>query len=248
MMKKSINILACTILLFVCSINIKAQILEYSVELGVNAGGSMPVPFPNEIREIQKWQPEWFAPHIAMETLYKFNDRFGIAVQMAFDRKGFTVVSRVKSMYSEIKTEGGVLNTGNFTGKNTMRVQNSYLSIPVFAVICYNRWKSGLGLYAAYCTHASFKGKADDGYIRIGNPTGEQIEIQSAHFDFSQNINRPDFGLLLFTRRQCSRNLAITVEAGCGLSAVFSSEFSALPFGMRNICIMTGINYSVSVN
>ncbi|MDR1737879.1 MAG: PorT family protein [Candidatus Symbiothrix sp.] len=242
-MKKKINItVLCCLLCSYVSAQTSARI--YRLEVGYSIGGSMPVPLPREIRKIDMWAPELFAPHLAIEALNPFNERWAISAKIAFDRKGFTVRDRVKSLYTEITTEDGTVQAGNFTGKNQTQVDNYYLSVPVALVYSHSEHRtSRIGLYCAWMLRPLFIGQAVDGYIRQGDPTGEKIAIPYAEFDFSDRLRRFDYGLMLAEHWVIHPRWALIGEITCGLRPLFSDSFKAMPFKMRNIYGILGVSY-----
>ncbi|MBK5723082.1 PorT family protein, partial [Dysgonomonas sp. Marseille-P4677] len=49
--------------------NDKKKTLDWYLNLGVNIGGSMPVPLPEEVRKINDYNPK-INPHIGISTIY----------------------------------------------------------------------------------------------------------------------------------------------------------------------------------
>ncbi|GHV49110.1 membrane protein [Bacteroidia bacterium] len=226
------------------------ELWEYKIQAGYNLGGSSPLPLPAEIRAIEKYSPEKFSPHVALEATRWFNEKWGISAQVALDSKGFTVRDKVKNMYTEIEIDGNPdPQTGNFTGKNTTEVHNSYLTIPITAAYrASNRWLTQLGLYAAYLYQPRFEGTASDGYIRRGSPIGEKIDVPHASFDFSKEQNRFDYGLILAEEWKFHGRFALRGQLNWGLHSLFPSGFTGMSFNMYNIYGMLGISYRIAAN
>ncbi|GHT09285.1 membrane protein [Bacteroidia bacterium] len=218
---------------------------EYKIQAGYNIGGSSPLPLPAEIRTIEKYSPDVFAPHLAVEATRWLNAQWGISAQIALDNKGFTVCDQVKNLYTEIKIDGNPdPQTGNFTGKNTTKVRNGYFTVPI--TVSYrtaDRWLTQLGIYTAYLYHPHFSGTASDGYIRRGNPTGEKIDVPHASFDFSSEQNRFDYGLTLAEEWKFSKSFALRGQINWGLRSLFPSDFTGMSFNIYNIYGMLGVSY-----
>jgi hypothetical protein len=225
----------------------KAQLWEYKINAGYSLGGSSPVSFPAEIRKIEEYRPDAWAPHIALEATRWLNEKWGIVAQIAWDHKGFTVRDRVKNMYTEIEIEGNPEpQTGNFTGNNTTKVQNDYLSVPLLATCRFSDGLTGqFGIYVAWLSRSCFKGSVSDGYLRLGSPVGEKIDVPSASFNFSKEQNRFDYGLLLAEEWTLYRNFALRGQLSWGLSSLFPSDFTGISFDMHNIYGMLGVSYRI---
>ncbi|MDR3236110.1 MAG: PorT family protein [Prevotellaceae bacterium] len=231
-----------------CLTEAGAQSWDYKVNAGLNFGGSAPFSLPAEVREIEQYSPNAFAPHLALEAIRWINERWGVAAQITWDHKGFTVRDRVKNLYTEIDIEGNSgAQTGNFTGKNTTEVHNIYFTLPVMATYRgSNRWASQAGFYFAYLYRPVFKGQASDGYLRRGSPIGEKINVPNAGFDFSKNQNRFDYGLIVAEECRIYRNVALRGQLTCAFHSLFPDQFKAITFAMRNIYGTLGISYQFS--
>jgi len=233
---------------FFCLTEVGAQSWDYKINAGYNLGGSTPFSLPAEIREIEKYSPDAFAPHLALEAIRWINERWGVAAQITWDHKGFTVQDRVKNLYTEIEIEGNSsTQTGNFTGKNTTEVHNVYFTIPILATYRNSdRWTSQAGFYFAYLYRPLFKGQASDGYLRRGSPVGEKINVPSADFDFSKNQNQFDYGLVVAEEWRIYRNLALRGQLTCAFHSLFPDQFKAIAFTMQNIYGTFGVSYQFS--
>lgn len=216
---------------------------EFKINGGYNIGGTSPLPLPAEIRSIDSYAPAAFAPHVALEGTRWFSKRWGLSVQIALDYKGFTVKDQVKNLHTEIEM-GDEKYTGNFTGKNKTQLNNSYITVPVMANYrIADKWTAQLGIYAAHLYNPGFKGTASDGYIRRGSPIGEKTIVDKATFDFSANQHTFDAGLQAAGEWEFYRHFALRGQLSWGLTPLFPSGFTAMPFTMYNIYGMLGISY-----
>jgi hypothetical protein len=218
---------------------------EIKINAGYNIGGTSPLPLPVEIRKIEKFSPPILAPHVALEGNRWFNEKWGLSAQLAMDYKGFTVHDQVKNLHTEIEM-GDDNYTGNFTGKNTTEIRNTYITLPVMATYrISNKWTTQFGPYIAYLYHPDFKGTASDGYIRQGSPIGEKIDVPEASFDFSREQSRVDYGLLLAGEWKFSTDFALRGQVSWGLKSVFPSNFTGMSFAMYNLYGMIGVSYRI---
>ncbi len=216
---------------------------EFKINAAYNIGGTSPLPLPVEIRKIEKYYPSEFSPHIALEATRWLNEKWGISAQLTLDYKGFKVKDEVKNFHTEIKMGDGKY-IGNFTGKNTTHIQNSYITIPIMASYRFSdQWTGQLGCYVAYLYHPDFKGTASEGYIRQGSPIGEKTEVEDAWFDFSKEQNRFDFGFIAAGEWEFYKDFALRGQLAWGILPIFPSDFTGLSFKMYNIYGTIGISY-----
>lgn len=216
---------------------------EFKINVGYSIGGTSPLPLPEEVRKIESFIPPAFSPHIALEGIYKLNEKWGISAQIALDHKGFEVKNRVKNLYTEMEMKEEKY-IGNFTGKNSTKIRNQYLSLPISATwFVSEKWLVQGGFYVALLTESRFKGTASDGYIRRGSPIGEKTTVDLATFDFSDNQNRFDFGMVFAGEWAFSNRFALRGGLTWGLRPLFPSGFTGIPFRMYNIYGTAGISY-----
>jgi len=219
---------------------------EYKINGAYNIGGTSPLPLPVEIRKIEKFSPSAFSPHIALEALRWIDSRWGVVTQITLDYKGFTITDQVKSLHTEIEM-GDDTYVGHFTGKNTTKIKNTYVTLPVLATYKINeRWLMQLGPYVAYLYHPDFKGTASDGYIRQGSPIGEKTIVTDAFFDFSESQNRFDYGIVLGGEWAFHPDFSLRGQLSWGLKPLFPSDFTGVPFKMYNIYGSIGVSYRLN--
>jgi hypothetical protein len=244
------KILAVILLVLFSSVHTKAQEYlswEFKINGGYNLGGTSPLSFPVEIRKIEKFSPSWIAPHFALEATRWLNEKWGIAAQIALDHKGFTVSDRVKNLHTEIEMKDEPF-TGNFTGKNTTEIRNSYLSFPVLATYrISDKWTTQSGVYIAYIYNPHFSGNVSDGYIREGSPIGVKTVVDYASFDFSKEQNVFDYGILLAGERILYSHFALRGQLSWGLNSLFPSDFTGITFKMYNIYGSIGLSYRLDI-
>jgi hypothetical protein len=218
---------------------------EYKINGGINIGGTSPLPLPAEIRTIS-YSPRIPLPHVALEAIYRLNGRWGISAQITLDYKGFKVDDQVKNLYTEIEMSDEMYS-GSFTGKNTTRLHNCFITLPVAATCRLGeRWEVQGGMYIAWLYSAHFKGTASDGYIRQGSPVGEKTMVDRASFDFSDRQRPFDFGPLVAGEWSFSRRFAARGQIAWGLNPAFPSDFTGIPYKMYHIYGTLGLSYRLT--
>lgn len=216
---------------------------DLNFRLGVNLGGTAPLPLPEEVRKIESYNPK-FNPQIGFNLVYNLNERWGVGSGATFDWKGMRVRDEVKYMYTTVtEKEGGEL-TGYFVGKNMTNISMTHLTIPIYARYRFSdKWNVRLGIYASRVLSNKFDGNVTDGYMRVGTPTGQKQEIDEATFDFSDDARDYDFGLLGGGEFRLTNSLGIYADLSWGLVPYFYSKSNPIRFKMHNIYGTFGITY-----
>lgn len=219
---------------------------EFKFFAGYNMGGSTPVPLPAEIRKINSWNPK-LSGTLAFHATYWLTPEWGVTSGLALDIKGMEIKADVMYMMTNLVVGEGD-NTGNFsgmfTGKNKTTVRNGYVVIPLLATWRpVEKWTFRLGGYVGSQQDAKFEGSASDGYIRVGGPDGDRINVEKATFDFSENIRKADAGLMASADWFFTQKMGVTGQFSWGFVPLFPSDFNGIPYKMYNIYFMLGIAY-----
>jgi hypothetical protein len=221
---------------------------EKTVFMGYNLGGTSPLPLPREIRKVNSWNPG-FGGSLAFHVTRWFNSRWGATSGLAIDVKSMNIDADVLYMQTRLVVGEGDQTgsfSGVFSGKNTTKVRNGYLVIPVLAA--YRPapdWVVRFGGYFASTRDTKFEGTASDGYIRNGDSTGDRINVEKATFDFSDKERKADAGLMASADWFFSKNMAVTGQLSWGLVPLFPSDFNGITYKMYNIYFLLGIAYDL---
>ncbi len=228
--------------------NLLTKKWEHEIVVGLNIGGTMPIPLPAEIRKIRSFSPN-LNPVIAFSATRWINNSklWGITSGFNIDYKGFTEQADVKYMYTKLNVgegENAGTYSGTFSGKNETKVKNGYFTIPLMAA--YHPWNDlifRLGGYISYLHTAKFEGTATDGYIRDHGPTGQKTNVDYAEFDFSDDVRNIDAGLSASVEWAFSNSLSLAGQLNWGLVPVFPSNFEGISHKMYNVYASFGIAY-----
>lgn len=223
--------------------------LEYSVKAGVSIGGTLPIPFPEEIRSIDSYSPSMA---IALEGYARkwldMNKNWGITVGLRLENKSMKTDATVKNYGMEIIGDGGERLKGNWTGGVNTKVNNSYLTVPVLATYkLTKRWNLMLGPYFSYLIEKDFSGNVYDGYLRENNPTGEKVifeEGKSASYDFTSDLRNFQWGLQLGGEWRAFKHLNVYADLTWGLNDVFKKDFNTITFAMYPVYLNVGFGYA----
>ncbi|WP_231496719.1 porin family protein [Prevotella sp. 10(H)] len=227
--------------------------LDWYLNLGLNMGGSMPVPLPREVRKIESYNPK-INPHIGISTVYNLNRKWGVGTELSLGIKGMRVKDRVKYMQTKVLvSEKGNPNKsevdGYFTGKNTTNVNLQYLSLSLYGI--YNigsRWEVKGGVYAASILKSKFEGNVSDGYLRDKTPNGPIVVIEAdnpATFDFEDNMRDFDAGFVVGGRYKINERIGVMVNMNLGLTDIFYRDQNPINFKMQNIYGTFGVTYKL---
>ena len=215
---------------------------EFRLRAGFNIGGSAPLDFPAQIREICSYNPT-MAFSIEGNVTRNINPRWGIQTGLRFETKGMKTDARVRNYMMRL-SQGGQTIQGLFTGNVITKVKDEYLTIPLMMVYNLNkRWDLKFGGYASFLLNGSFSGIAYDGYIRDRVPTNPKMEISEAPYDFSEEIKRFDVGLALGADYMIYKRFSVYADLMWGFNSLFPDTFTAISFKMYNIYLNMGFSY-----
>lgn len=222
------------------------QGLEYRLKAGFNIGGTAPIPLPQEIREINSYDPTL---QIAVEgDVVKWLDKkWGVLVGIRLENKGMKTDARVKNYKMKMIAEDGGKMEGYWTGNVTTEVQNSYLTIPVLALYKLSpRWEIQGGGFVSYQTKGHFSGHVYEGYLREGTPTGTKVVFEGnsiATYDFSNDLRSFQCGAQVGTQWRAYKHLSLYADVTWGFVPIFNSDFKTITFNMYPIYANIGFAY-----
>lgn len=249
MKSKKINILLLSLLIilpvFGQDYAYKYGDFEHKIVAGFNLGATTPLPIPEEVRAIDGWWPQ-FTPQLGYNIIYRIDEsRWGIGSGILLNLKGMGVKDKVKYMHTRVQLEdGGDELEGYFVGKNETTAKAAYVTIPLYATFDISEnWRLRAGGYASYLFSSNFNGSVSDGYLRVGTPLGERVEITKATFNFDDDMRTFDFGLTIGAERSINERFGIFGNLDWGLRPVFPSNFRVMEFDMYNIYLTFGLTY-----
>lgn len=227
---------------------LKAALKGWHVRLGAgfNLGGTSPLPLPAEIRKIESYQPGLcFTVQGAAHKQFGEKKKWGLMLGLRFESKGMKTDATVKNYHMEaVNDDGSGTVRGAWTGKVKTEVNNNYLTIPVLATYNFNeRWMVKAGPYFSYMVNGTFKGSAYDGYIRDLDPTGTKTEVQSASYDFSDDLRRFQWGVQAGGEFRAYKHLSVSLDLTWGLNGIFPSDFQSVTFALYPIYGTLGFHY-----
>ncbi|RFS19076.1 PorT family protein [Chitinophaga silvatica] len=219
--------------------------LEHRILAGFNFGAATPIGFPNTIRKINAYWPE-FSPSLGYELTYQACEEWGVSLGVKMDYKGMGTKDQVQYFHTIITTEDGGRFEGDFSGHNKTIAKNAYITLPFSAVFTPNtRWRFNLGGYVAWLFSSNFHGTVSDGYIRNGGPLGEKVTISEATFDFGTNVRSFDIGVQGGAAYRVGKRISIDGNLNWGLRPIFPGDFRGLDFPLYNVFLTLGVTYKI---
>lgn len=219
------------------------------VRVGYTFGGTMPIPIPAEMRAIREFSPKGGA-NIGLEVYKMFNRRWGLKTGAHFFYQGFHTAAEVKGYKMTIEMDGESLS-GYFTGTDVTNTTMWGMTVPVLANFRLSpRWNMSLGPYFSVNYKQTFEGevyenKAGQGYLRVGDPTGQKVELSkgSNSYDFAENMRPWGTGIELQFDWQALKHMNVFAQVDWGLASAIDPDFSAVAFKMYPIYATIGLAY-----
>lgn len=216
---------------------------------GYSIGGLVPTPMPAEIREILHYSPVG-GLRFGADFVYHVDERFGLSLGAYFSDRGMDTEARVQGYHVSVD-RGGQHLEGVFWGTNTGHARQSGLYVPIAARYTLGRFTLAAGPYLEYFTNRRFSGTTSDGYLRVGNPTGDKVLFGpkgqgNGSFDFSDNLRDLALGVHFGGEYALSRRFVVVGQLSWGLSSAFESGFTTIPMKMHPFALTLGVNYVLS--
>ena len=250
-MMKKISIISVAFLLL-ASFAVKAEEgfdkYTYRIKLGENIGGTLPMPFPAEIRKIESFSPI-FSPYVAVEATKWLSPHWGVTAGLSLDVKGMNAGADVLYFNTElIDGNGSIICT--YSGYCLMKAKNIYVTVPIQAAYRFNdKWDVGLGGYFSILGKGGFAGEVSDGYMRVPNALGDKNPIPAdkpEFFNFDEKVQRIDVGLMASGNYTFWRNFGAFAHFSFGLIPIFSKDFHGVSdYRMTNTYGCLGLSYKL---
>lgn len=221
--------------------------VRVDARLGYNIGGTAPIGMPASIRKLNSFSLQ---PNLQIGAMAEkpINSSWGITVSLLLENKGMKEDAEVKNYHMAI-VRGGQSLEGVFTGDVTTDVTEWMFTIPVQATWHpAKRWRIHLGPYISVLTDRSFTGYAHDGYLRVGNPTGEKVELGNTEgtrgdYDFSDHMRYLQWGMAGGADYRFTRHWSAFASLSWGLSGIHHANFHTIEQTLYPIFGNFGVTY-----
>ena len=223
--------------------------LAYNVRFGYSIGGTAPMGMPATIRSMDKFTltPNF---NLGLGIYRDLSEHWGLTTGLYLENKGMDVEASVKN-YRMAFVHGGQRLEGNFTGGVSMEVEQWMLTLPLMATYAVNKnLHIKLGPYLSYVRSHNFTGYAYGGYIRVGNPTGQKVNIGTEEgsrgtFDFSEDMRSWQFGMLAGVDWYFHKHWGCFADLSWGFTDIFDNDFDTIEQNLYPIYGTIGISYRI---
>lgn len=250
-MKQNIII---ALLLLLGTLSVRAENLldgiTYGARVGYSIGGTMPLGMPETIRGLNKYSLKRNLT-LAFDIFKPMYKQWGLMSGLHLEGRTMKTDARVKNYKMEMRQSYETLS-GRFTGNVVTNVSYWALTLPVQATYDLgSRFRLKLGPYLSYLLSNTFDGYAYDGYLRVGDPTGEKVEMGNEEasrgdYDFSSDMRKWQFGLGAGADWRFSGRIGAYVDVSWGLTGVFKKDFKTIEQTMYPIFGTIGITYKLN--
>ncbi len=206
--------------------------ITYDLRLGVNIGGMMPIGMPETIRGLNFYGPR-FNPQLGGYINIPLPQHFGLQTGIRVERKAMKTDARVKTYKMAMVREGNTI-AGVFTGNVHTEANQWGITIPIYAYYTLSRhFDLRLGPYLTALIGRNFHGYAYDGYMRLGDPTGERVDVGSdetsrGSYDFSSDMRHVMFGVDLGVDWYMTRKVGLYADLQWGVNGIFKRSFDTI--------------------
>lgn len=224
--------------------------LTYYGRLGYNLGGTAPVGMPSSIRSLSKYTIK-VNTTIALDAYKPVGGKWGLMGGFHIENKGMNTDARVKNYHMEMR-QGGETLEGMFTGQVVTQVEQWMVTLPLQATYDISgKVRLKLGPYFSYLLSSKFDGYAYDGYLRVGSPVGEKVEMGTdeasrGDYDFSDDLRKWQFGVDIGADWYFSKRAGAYLDLSWGLSGVFKKDFKTIEQTMYPIYGTIGLTYKLN--
>ncbi len=206
--------------------------LSYEIRLGVNIGGTMPLGMPETIRGLNSYKPR-FNPQIAGYVNIPLKYGVGLQTGLRVERKAMISDARVDTYKMAMVREGNEI-AGVFTGNVHTEVNLWSITVPVYATYDLSHYfRLRFGPYISFMLSRHFSGYAYKGHMRLGDPTGEKVDVgedetSRGTYDFSEDMRHVLYGVDLGIDWYMGKTVGLFADFQWGLDGIFKGSFHTI--------------------
>ena len=225
---------------------------QLNLKAGYSLGATTPIGLPPQIRALGSMNPGFSFQAGALAGRKLGNVPWGVESGLLLERKGMRTDAVVKS-YSMTMTQGAESISGRFTGNVVTEVHQLSLTLPLHATFQpLNNFQVYAGPYLSVLLSRYFGGYAYDGYLRIGDPTGNKLvlgsdEGQRGDYDFSENMRPLQGGIDLGAQWYFIPAMGLYANLAWGFTGIFESGFKTVEQTLFPIYFTLGLVWRIAL-
>jgi long-subunit fatty acid transport protein len=232
--------------LFCVPVTMMAQDKKWSLNpiLGMDLGGAVPFPL-SDIPHGSKGTPK-LSPNIGIGTGYQLTDKWAIDAEVSYHILAFSASADVISQpfYSDDHT-----TTLYFSGHTKADVELRFVEFPLAASYAINStWTVSSGVYYSSILEGSFNTEGTNGVISPDKNITDNATlpgIANTTYNFDENLDNWDTGLLLGCRYGLSHKVAIRTRMQFGFKSIFKKNFSNIDYDMYQVRADVGVTINL---
>lgn len=224
--------------------------LTYYGRLGYSIGGTAPLGMPETIRSLSRYTLQDNV-NIGLDAYKPLQNGWGLQAGFHLENKGMETDARVKNYSMEMR-QGSETLKGRFTGNVVTSVSEWMLTLPMQLSYDFNsKTRLKFGPYFSYLLSNRFDGYAYDGYLRVGDPTGDKVEMGTdeasrGDYDFSDDMRKWQFGVVIGADWFFHKRFGAFADLSWGVTGVFKKDFKTIEQTMYPIFGTIGITYRLN--
>jgi len=228
-------------LLLFCVFSFAEDIWDFSAKIGINLGGTMPRPMPNNISKVESYSPN-LAPTIEAEALRWISKKIGISAGTRLENKGMKSTASVKEYSIKLKNSD---DNATFNGMVDTEMSFNYLGLPILAHYAFSKnFSVYAGAYYAYLLSGEFKVTARDGLYNDGKDTPITFNHEGEKTPFSEYLRNYDTGLSIgLNFMPYNEHILVSFGFNYGLVSVFPDDFTDISDDMQNVYGKLSVGY-----
>lgn len=244
-----ITMLACLFATGTRARNIFDNVIYYG-RLGYSIGGTAPLGMPATIRSLSRYSLRDNV-NIGLDAYKPLENGWGLQAGFHFENKGMETDASVKNYSMEMR-QGSETLKGRFTGNVVTTVDEWMLTLPLQLSYDFSsKVRVRVGPYFSYLMSNHFDGHAYDGYLRVGDPTGEKVEIGTdeasrGDYDFSDDMRKWQWGFVAGANWFFHKRFGAFAELQWGVTGIFKKDFKTIEQTMYPIFGTIGVTYKLN--
>lgn len=212
--------------------------------LGIDMGGAVPIPF-SSIPDGSKGTPR-LTPNLGLGFQYSLNNKWNIVAEVNYHILSYTAMANVRSQpfWSDDRSYSLY-----FSGEAHSSTELRFVEFPVLACLQPGEhWSLVFGGYYSRMIEGTFETEGKNGWISANKEDTDTAPLpgtQSTNYDFSEELDRFDWGALIGYQYKISPRILFWGRFHWGFKSIFKQEFQNIDYEMYQLRLSTGISFTL---